>query len=368
MSDTPQFPELNPRDAELLSAYLDKMLSDDETRQLETRLQRDPQLRNQLRTLRQTVTLLNNLPELKAPRDFTLTDEMLQRRRGSSHRPSRAANTDDNQAASQSNEHTEKRGNSGWQIWGGLAAVLSVVLVGVLLVVTDTTPGAPDSQQIAQAPTQQATITSTQAVAEEAFAPDAVRNDDTDDVDVIEGDSAAAEMGISATPGSLPTQTAPAAVDDVSAADADIAGDAVELQSQRSADERSSEDDTAAEAESAESFSGIVPESRTIRTPPGADGARFLYTPTPFVMQEAAELQNLADDMTPAAALSMAEHLTETPVEAPVAVGGAVETGLAVPETAPLLQPGMDSQVLRVIWLVLDALRVLLSWSGCPVC
>ena len=58
---------------ELLSAYIDDALPAAERADLEARLTTDPTLRAELQALRETVTLLQALPTLKAPRDFTLT-------------------------------------------------------------------------------------------------------------------------------------------------------------------------------------------------------------------------------------------------------------------------------------------------------
>lgn len=59
-------------DYELLSAYIDGALTTSERAALEKRLQTEPELSRELDELRATVTLLNNLPVLKAPRDLTL--------------------------------------------------------------------------------------------------------------------------------------------------------------------------------------------------------------------------------------------------------------------------------------------------------
>lgn len=63
---------LTDLDYELLSAYIDGTLTESERTAFESRLQSEPELRRELDELRATVTLLNNLPPLKAPRDFTL--------------------------------------------------------------------------------------------------------------------------------------------------------------------------------------------------------------------------------------------------------------------------------------------------------
>lgn len=70
-------PNLNETDYELLSAYIDEMLTDEERTALEVRLKTDASLRRELNALRQTVALVQGLPPLKAPRNFTLTPEMV---------------------------------------------------------------------------------------------------------------------------------------------------------------------------------------------------------------------------------------------------------------------------------------------------
>lgn len=65
------------QDYELLSAYLDGALTAAERAGLETRLQTDDGLRQELESLRQTVKLVGSLPALKAPRNFTITASMV---------------------------------------------------------------------------------------------------------------------------------------------------------------------------------------------------------------------------------------------------------------------------------------------------
>jgi anti-sigma factor RsiW len=68
---------IKSRDWEALSAYLDGQLSDRERTRLETRLESEPELQTALEELRQTQGLMRNLPKLKAPRNYTLTPEMV---------------------------------------------------------------------------------------------------------------------------------------------------------------------------------------------------------------------------------------------------------------------------------------------------
>lgn len=69
--------EFTDQDYELLSAYLDGDLSTGERAALEARLVAEPGLQRELAALRQTVQLVNSLPQLKAPRDFVLTPAMV---------------------------------------------------------------------------------------------------------------------------------------------------------------------------------------------------------------------------------------------------------------------------------------------------
>jgi anti-sigma factor RsiW len=60
-------------DYDLISAYLDNALATHERRQVELRLTSEPELARELDALRQTISLLKSMPELTAPRDFTLS-------------------------------------------------------------------------------------------------------------------------------------------------------------------------------------------------------------------------------------------------------------------------------------------------------
>ncbi len=68
---------IRPRDLELLSAYLDGELAPRQVERLRARLQRDAPLRQELESLRATRTLLRGLPAVRAPRNFTLSPEMV---------------------------------------------------------------------------------------------------------------------------------------------------------------------------------------------------------------------------------------------------------------------------------------------------
>lgn len=65
---------------ELLSAYLDDELTIRQREQLEARLSQDPALRADLRALYQTVSMMRELPQVSAPRNFILSESMVTRR------------------------------------------------------------------------------------------------------------------------------------------------------------------------------------------------------------------------------------------------------------------------------------------------
>jgi len=67
----------NFRDIEQLSAYLDGELGKAESKKLETRLANDPQFASALNDLRSARGILRKLPKRKAPRNFTLTRQMV---------------------------------------------------------------------------------------------------------------------------------------------------------------------------------------------------------------------------------------------------------------------------------------------------
>jgi anti-sigma factor RsiW len=65
------------RDLELLSAYLDRELSQGEKTRLISRIVKEPELARALEDLRQTRSMLRRTPQRKAPRNFTLTPKMV---------------------------------------------------------------------------------------------------------------------------------------------------------------------------------------------------------------------------------------------------------------------------------------------------
>ncbi len=71
---------MNFRDVELLSAYLDGQTSPSDSTRLEARLKTDPELASALDALHASRTLLRRMPKRRAPRNFTLTPQMVGRK------------------------------------------------------------------------------------------------------------------------------------------------------------------------------------------------------------------------------------------------------------------------------------------------
>ncbi|MEW6716017.1 MAG: hypothetical protein AB1345_00710 [Chloroflexota bacterium] len=69
--------KVKPRDWETLSAYLDGHLKPWQRRNIEARLERDTTLRERLEEMRRTRAELRSLPVVRAPRNFTLTPQMV---------------------------------------------------------------------------------------------------------------------------------------------------------------------------------------------------------------------------------------------------------------------------------------------------
>jgi anti-sigma factor RsiW len=68
---------MKSRDLELLSAYLDGQLNPSDSARLETRLKTDPELASVMDDLRTARSYLRQLPQRRAPRNFTLTRKMV---------------------------------------------------------------------------------------------------------------------------------------------------------------------------------------------------------------------------------------------------------------------------------------------------
>lgn len=82
---------LQPISDELLSAYVDGDVTEEEKQQIEFAIANDPDVAWQIQTLRQTVDLLHSLPPIPLPRSFTLEEsqvaDILAERRGHQTNP-----------------------------------------------------------------------------------------------------------------------------------------------------------------------------------------------------------------------------------------------------------------------------------------
>lgn len=79
--------EISRRDWQLLSEYIDGELPAEKKSRLETRLDSEQALQDALHRMRNTRRLLRSAPVVKAPRNFTLTPEMVGRRSQTSYFP-----------------------------------------------------------------------------------------------------------------------------------------------------------------------------------------------------------------------------------------------------------------------------------------
>lgn len=70
--------QLSPKEWQLLSAYLDGVVSPRERIQIEKKLDSEDSFRQALQSLRQTRTVIRSMPRRRVPRNFTLTPEMVQ--------------------------------------------------------------------------------------------------------------------------------------------------------------------------------------------------------------------------------------------------------------------------------------------------
>ena len=68
---------INPKDLEAISAYIDQALDSRAQARLEERLEHEPELRAELNSMRRTRRILRSTPAVRAPRNFTLTPEMV---------------------------------------------------------------------------------------------------------------------------------------------------------------------------------------------------------------------------------------------------------------------------------------------------
>ncbi len=74
-------PQLTPQDWETLSAYLDGQLAETEKRQIQDLITLRPELKQGLEELRRTRAVLRAAPRRRAPHNFTLSAEMVQKAR-----------------------------------------------------------------------------------------------------------------------------------------------------------------------------------------------------------------------------------------------------------------------------------------------
>ncbi len=72
--------QINSRDYELISAYLDNQLGNKDRAAFDERLSADPELRNELKEISKTRLLLRSLPRQRAPRNYYVTAQAVRTR------------------------------------------------------------------------------------------------------------------------------------------------------------------------------------------------------------------------------------------------------------------------------------------------
>lgn len=133
-------PDISDRDLLLLSGWIDDVLEPDERAEIQARLEQDAGLRRELDALQRTVTAIQDLPVLRAPRDFTLPLDT-----------QRPAVTEKPKLVSM-----PKRRNNTGTFWLSAAATLTIVLVGFAVLANVNQQGGlntGDNMQIAFAST-----------------------------------------------------------------------------------------------------------------------------------------------------------------------------------------------------------------------
>lgn len=107
-------PDISERDLLLLSGWIDDVLEPDERAEISARLDQDAGLRRELDALQRTVSAINALPVLRAPRDFTIPLDT--QRPTVTEKPKIVA--------------LPRRRNNTGMFWLSAAATLTIVVIG----------------------------------------------------------------------------------------------------------------------------------------------------------------------------------------------------------------------------------------------
>jgi hypothetical protein len=218
-----------------LSAYLDDALSAKERQELETRLEREPALQQRLKSLRKTKIILGYLPHQQAPRNFTLTPDMVA-------------------------DRTRKKPPlfTALKFASSLAAILLVVLFGVEIMLGR---GLQIGPITAKAPMMETAILADESTPEPMllWVEPEDQNGRSDEEPILESEASPAERGIddqhpSETPGSevLPEIS----IAEEKSPDADI--DILELDPDESGDHSTTGDPTVHDVESALAWQDMI--------------------------------------------------------------------------------------------------------------
>lgn len=272
-------PELSEHDAELLSAYIDEMLSVDEERELEARLLKDAFLRDELAAMRQTVLWMNALPTLKAPRDFTISVEdvaLAEKASGRKVIPMQNRNT--------------------WYLASAAAIVIVIVGIAVILPSLSMSPASDNTaESIAFSATER--ILPTNDVQAQAQTLDIADNDASDDTALFGADGES---------------------------DSDFAEESAEMDDSSSGLNNTAnvQAETVADTVSATNIALAVVQTTatalsdlfsTTATPQATQDANFAVpTATPFAIGQGGGGASIADSPAPVSVMAEAETTVET--------------------------------------------------------
>lgn len=312
---------LSDRDLDLLSAYLDNALSDEERAAAESRLAADADLRRELERLRLTKSLIGALPMLRPPRPLTVTRAMIA--------PPRVLLFPATVAFSALSA----------------AAAIVILLAGVLLLST----GRGDSPlAVANMPTDSAMLSQRLATAEaEVQAEEAAQTEPMEQaVEAPPSDDQAGDAGLAG--GAMRAQESPTPMGTLAPTVIDPGAFSL-----------------AAPTETLDAANimpfAAMPTSDPLGDALGDAAARSLETPTPAALLELAPMAAAAVTDTPSPTMpptaTAAPTRTATPTPAPTETP-TLEPTITPP--APAAQSG-DGSSIGVALIVLAALLFLLS-------
>jgi hypothetical protein len=308
------------RDQELLSAYLDGELTEREQQKLQARLVRDEHLRAALDDLREVVKLVHSLPQVKAPRSFTLDPAVY------GHQPPQP--------------WWRRLLNLGTilQLGGALGtAAAAVLLVLAFTLGTGEEQATPrDQTAVGYAPAWQAEKATTAARLDAAGDSDDVTTRPSAEVGALEGDAADADIvGDGAATGGVGMATSPPTV----AAQAQLTAAAQATVEEQAATAPAALPSPASDGFFGQDDAGLADDATgdmpAAAAPPVENAAEYSPTPTP-------RARDMVDGMAPAQAQDAADA---APGLAAMPTATAAAFAVGTPAPSPTLAPTATAPV-----------------------